>query len=256
MINNLRNSLGRLGRDRIFWLIVAALFVVYAVFEIKTESETVLRIVLRLLALVVAITVHECAHAWSADLLGDPTARMLGRVTLNPLRHLDPMGTVMMVVTTLTGMGIGWGKPTPITPFRLRYGTRRGRALVSLAGPASNLAVALLAGLILRVFGVRLLAVQTLYLFMGVLISTNIIIALFNLLPIPPLDGYSVLIGLLALFRGAWSWTAISFLEGLERYGSMLLLGLVLVPPLLGINLLGWVIGPPFLLIYRLIVGA
>jgi Zn-dependent protease len=252
MINNVRNSLNRLGRDRIFWIVIAGLVVIYAFFE----TETLVPVLLRILALVIAITVHECAHAWSADLLGDPTARMLGRVTLNPLRHLDPLGTVMMVVTTLTGMGIGWGKPTPITPYRLRYGTRRGRALVSVAGPAANLAVALVAGLILRTLGIRLLAVQTVYLFLGILVSSNIIIALFNLLPIPPLDGYSVFIGLLALFRGTWSWTAINFLESLERYGTMLLLGLVLVPQFLGINLLGWLIGPPFMFIYRLIMGA
>jgi Zn-dependent protease len=252
MINQLRNSFGRLGRDRIFWIIVGGLVILYAVFQ----TQAALPIALRLLALVVAITVHECAHAWSADLLGDPTARMLGRVTLNPLKHLDPLGTVMMVVTTLTGMGIGWGKPTPITPFRLRYGTRKGRALVSVAGPASNLLVAVAAGLLLRTLGLRLMAVPLLMPFLSVLVSTNIIIALFNLLPIPPLDGFSVLIGLVALLRGAWSWTVLNTLEGLERYGSMLLLGLVLVPPLLGINLLGWVIGPPFVLLYRLIVGA
>ncbi len=113
----------RLGRDQIFWLVAGLVLLIYALVVLDT-----LRFVSTLVALVLAITVHECAHAWSANRLGDPTSRLMGRVSLNPLVHLDPLGSIMMVITALTGMGIGWGKPVPVTPYRLRF----GRAWVSL----------------------------------------------------------------------------------------------------------------------------
>ncbi|MBN1401941.1 MAG: site-2 protease family protein [Anaerolineae bacterium] len=243
----------RLGRDQLFWLIVGGLFLVYAVLEIRA----VLPFLFAMLALLVAVTIHECAHAWSADQLGDPTARMLGRVSLNPLVHLDPLGTVMMIITALTGYGIGWGKPTPVTPYRLRYGSRRGLAIVSLGGPASNLLVAAVLGLILRLAGRPSVNGWYIYLFflLQTIVRINVVIAIFNLLPLPPLDGHAVLIGLLSLSQAQVSWRIIAFLESLERYGSMLLFGLILVSQFLGLNLIGRIIGPPTNAILRLILG-
>jgi Zn-dependent protease len=95
-----------------------------------------------IVAVLVAIDVHECCHAWVADRLGDPTARNLGRVSLNPLVHLDPLGTLMIFLTAITGFGIGWGKPVPVDPYRLRHGPTTGMGIVSLAGPAANLTTA------------------------------------------------------------------------------------------------------------------
>ncbi|MFH1086406.1 MAG: site-2 protease family protein [Chloroflexota bacterium] len=243
----------QLGRDQIFWLVIGGLFIVYAL----TSLRSVLPLLFTIGALVIAVTLHECAHAWSADRLGDPTARLMGRVSLNPLVHLDPMGTVMMVITALTGYGIGWGKPTPVSPHRLRYGSRQGLALVSLAGPASNLVLAVVVGLLLRLIG----RVQggwygyVLY-FLQTLVFINVVLSMFNLLPLPPLDGHAVLVGLFSLARGEWSWRVIQFLESLERFGPMLLFGLILFSQFLGLNLIGRVIGPPTRVLVGLILGA
>jgi len=238
----------RLGRDTIFWLVVGGLFLLYGVFRLG-----VVGLLTALGALLVAITVHECAHAWAAERLGDPTARYLGRVSLNPIVHLDPMGTVMMALTTVTGMGIGWGKPVPVSTHRLRYGPRLGNGIVALAGPAANLTTALVLGLVVR------LLPPAFYGLGGVLVSvalTNIVIAMFNLLPIPPLDGSSVLLGLLSLSRARWAWQVSQFMYALQRRGPMVLILVIILTQFLGINLIGWLIGPPTRLLFRVIVGA
>ena len=95
-----------------------------------------------IIAVLVAIDVHECCHAWVAAQLGDPTAKNLGRVSLNPIVHLDPLGTLMIFLTAITGFGIGWGKPVPVNPNWLRYGPLKGMGIVSLAGPVANLTTA------------------------------------------------------------------------------------------------------------------
>ena len=234
-----------------FWLVVAAVFVAY----LLLQGSTVLYFAITLVSLLLAITVHECAHAWAADQLGDPTARLMGRLTLNPIAHLEPLGTIMMVVTTLTGMGIGWGKPVPVTPYRLRYGPRRGNGLVALSGPGSNLLVALVLGLLLRLGGPLLLSAGVVRIVLQSIVMTNIIIAVFNMLPLPPLDGYSVLLGLLSLSQGSWASTMSQFLERLSRYGPTILLGLIIFSQVLGLNLLGRIIGPPIVALYRLLLG-
>ena len=94
------------------------------------------------LGILIALDIHEFFHAWVADQLGDPTARYLGRISLNPLVHLDPLGTMMMFMAALTGRGIGWGKPVPVNPHNLRYGPRVGMGIVSFAGPFANLVTA------------------------------------------------------------------------------------------------------------------
>ena len=246
-----RSLLARLNRDRIFWLIVGGVLLVYAVLQGNIVSFLV-----TMVALLLAVTVHECAHAWTADQLGDPTARLMGRVTLDPRAHLDPMGTAMMVITALTGMGIGWGKPVPVTPYRLRYGPRLGSGLVALSGPASNLLLAALLGLVGRLASMLWPTLSPLYFLLQFVVMTNIVIAVFNLLPIPPLDGHSVLLGLLSLSRSEWAWRVSGFLSGLRRHGPMILIAVIIVSQFLGLNLLGWLIGGPSRFFYRAVMGS
>jgi len=237
----------RLGRDKTFWIVVGGLFLLYGIFRLG-----VVGLLTTVGALLVAITVHECAHAWAAEQLGDPTARLMGRVSLNPLVHLDPMGTVMMAVTAVMGMGIGWGKPVPVSPHRLRYGPRLGNGIVALAGPAANLLTALALGLVLRLLPGSLFGVG------GVLATvafTNIVIAMFNLLPIPPLDGHSVLLGLLSLSRSRVAWQVSQSMLTLQRQGPMVLIFVIILTQLAGFNLIGWLIGPPTRLLFRIIAG-
>ncbi|HUV93312.1 MAG TPA: site-2 protease family protein [Anaerolineae bacterium] len=233
---------------RVFWLVVVGLLAAYAIFQLGFA-----RLVAISLSLLLAITVHECAHAWVADKLGDPTARYLGRVSLNPLVHLDPLGTMMMVMTAATGMGIGWGKPVPVSPHRLRFGRRLGNGIVALSGPMANLLLATVVGLIWRF--VRPLPLWPTEIFAGVTM-TNIVIAMFNLLPLPPLDGHSVLLALLSLSQARWAWQASQLMMRLAQQGGPLILILViLVAQFLGINLIGSLIGPPTRFLYRAIVG-
>jgi len=246
--------LGKLGRDRTFWLIVGGILVVYLILA----GGAMLPFLLTMIALVLAITVHECAHAWVADRLGDPTARLMGRVSLNPLVHLDPVGSIMMVITALTGLGIGWGKPVPVSPHRLRYGPRLGNGLVALAGPASNLLLAVCFGVLLRLGSGLLLSLSYasyVYYLVTIVVLTNVAIAIFNLLPFPPLDGYSVLIGLLSLSKGEWAWKLTQYLVKLGQYGSMILIGLIILSQFMGLDLLGRLIGPPIYSLYRLFLG-
>lgn len=245
----------RYRRDILFWVIAGVLLASYLFTVLRLD---VARLASTLVALLLAITVHECAHAWVADRLGDPTARYLGRVSLNPLVHLDPLGSVMMIMTAITGMGIGWGKPVPVAPHRLRYGSRLGNGIVAFSGPLSNLILAVLFGLILRALVAlplrgNLVAFQTA--FLNTIIWTNLGLAMFNLLPLPPLDGHSVLLGLLSLSRSRWAWRASQFIIALQQQGPMLLFGLLIITQMLGLNLIGRLIGPPAQFLYRLITG-
>jgi Zn-dependent protease len=167
------------------------------------DTNTV-QILISFLVLVFSLTVHESAHAWAADRLGDPTARLQGRVSLNPIVHVDPIGTVVFpLIGLFTGAPIiGWAKPVPVATWRFER-PRRDYLMVAAAGPLSNLALAFIGVVALRLVGpdsggvsaasvvtpVRLLAWGTL--------SINLLLAIFNLLPIPPLDGATVLAGLL-----------------------------------------------------------
>lgn len=171
-----------------------------------------------LIALTTAVTIHEFSHAFAADRLGDPTPRINGRLTLNPLAHLDPIGTIALLL-----VHIGWGKPVPIDPFNLRR-PRRDAALISLAGPASNLGLAALLSLLLKLSSP--LISQFLNFLIPPIIILNIALAIFNLLPVPPLDGSKILFGLLPRDL-AGEWEAI-----LNQYGLFLLL--ILIFPLFG----------------------
>lgn len=206
-----------------------------------------------LLGVVLAIDVHECAHAWSADKLGDPTARFLGRVTLNPIKHLDPLGTAMIVMSSLSGFGIGWGKPTPVNPYRLKYGSRTGMALVSFAGPASNLLTAFVLMIPYRIFGAAMpTALSTI---LGTWARVNIILTVFNLIPLPPLDGFSVLMGILSSIRSPSIRRATQALSRVEAYGPMVLLAVLAVGWVTGFSILGAIMNQPVLLLWKLVAG-
>ena len=162
------------------------------------ELDLVSRFLASLPGFLLAITLHEVAHGYVAYLLGDDTAKRAGRLTLNPIVHLDPIGTVMFVVSTYAGFGFGWAKPVPVAPWRLRN-PRRDRALLTLAGPGANLLQALAWALLFRLVWANptLPAAQALAIlcFYGLLI--NVVLLVFNLRPIPPLDGSHVAAGLL-----------------------------------------------------------
>ena len=133
-----------------------------------------------IIIILIALSIHECAHALTAHWLGDDTAKNQGRMTLNPLKHLDPIGTILFLV-----IGIGWGKPVPINPSYFKN-PRQGQALVALAGPVSNILLASLLGIFMKFTGQSSL-------FLNLLIEINIVLAAFNLLPLPPLDGSKIL---------------------------------------------------------------
>lgn len=157
---------------------------------------------IQFLILVLSLSVHEAAHAWSADRLGDPTARMLGRVSFNPAVHVDPIGTILFpLLAMFTGVPlIGWAKPVPVAVQNLRGNWRQKYMLIAAAGPASNLVLAVIAALLLRAttLGSPLevaAGIGERVLFFAV--TLNVLLALFNMVPVPPLDGGNVLAGLL-----------------------------------------------------------
>jgi Zn-dependent protease len=183
-------------------------------------EERILQIIPLLPAAVLALVVHEYAHGLVADRLGDPTPRDAGRLTLNPLKHLDPLGTVMLLVAH-----IGWARPVPVDPRNFDH-PRAAMVWVSLAGPLSNMAAAFGFGLALRLWTIAGPAVSSStgsvlfpFLLWGMII--NLVLAVFNLLPLPPLDGSKVLQGLLPVR------TAVPY-GALGRYGPLLLLAVVL----------------------------
>jgi Zn-dependent protease len=211
-----------------------------------------LEIITLLLSLFIAIDVHEFAHAWMANELGDPTARLQGRLSLNPLVHLDPMGTMMILFSVVSRFGIGWGKPVPVNPLYLRRGPRVGMAMVAAAGPISNLVLAAIVAVPIRL-GLSL-PLSLLNLLLTV-ISVNIIIALFNLLPIPPLDGASILRGILSTIRASWAYRVSDAFDRIGAQGYMIFFLLIILDQVLPISILGLVLGLPHGLLFRLMIG-
>jgi Zn-dependent protease len=179
-------------------------------------------------ALLFSLSFHEFSHAWMADRLGDPTARYMGRLTLNPMAHLDLYGTMFMLLALFSGIGIGWAKPVPFNPNNLRVPYRRGIGLVSVAGPASNLILAVVAAVLARLGAIVNLPTAITLLF-AYFVVVNVSLMLFNLIPLPPLDGSKVLVGLLGNFRGAWAYNLGNQLMDLERYGFMPLFILLII---------------------------
>lgn len=188
------------------------------------------------LPVIFAITLHEVAHGWVANKLGDPTAKMLGRITLNPIKHIDPLGTIVVpgVLLALGGFVFGWAKAVPITPNNFKK-PRQGMAIVAVAGPASNFLMALFWAAILKI-GLVLQPTQPdigqFLIYSGVAgVTINLVLMVLNLLPIPPLDGSRVLSWLMPK---KWAFYYLRY----ENYGfivlvALLLLG-VLTPLILG----------------------
>ena len=176
--------------------------------------------IVSIIALIMAITIHEFSHALIADRLGDPTPRANGRLSLNPLAHADPIGTFLLpLLSALTGIPtIGWAKPVPIDPYNLKN-PRRDELFIALAGPVSNLILAVVASLLLR-FPLSQIVDTLIYL----IILVNISIAIFNLIPLWPLDGSKILLNLLP------PDTATEWQAALSRYSFPLLLILLFLP--------------------------
>jgi len=205
-------------------------------------------IISRIITLLIAFTVHEFSHAWTANYFGDDTTRNNGRLTLNPTVHLDLMGTLMLLF-----VGFGWAKPVPVNPYTLRRHSPSAMMWVSLAGPGSNLLLAIIAAIPLRL---GLIAYSTsssklfptLSGFLVEFIFVNLALALFNLIPLAPLDGDKVAE---YLFPPPW----VRFLERIRPYSPLILLALLFLLPYLGIDLVGWIITPVIMALGRVLLG-
>jgi len=183
-----------------------------------------------------SLSVHEWAHAYSARWLGDDTAERLGRLTLNPLAHIDPVGTVLL---PLMGVPFGWARPVPVNPlqFRRNVSMRTGMMITAAAGPLSNVVIALvsivLMAVLIRFWPGAVEADSPAYTLLWTMIVLNVILAAFNALPVPPLDGSRIVDGLLPeRFRPAW--------ERFCQAGPMVLAAVILLPLLLGISLFSY----------------
>lgn len=196
--------------------------------------------IVRAITLVIAFTIHEFSHAWVATMFGDETPRMYGRLTLNPLKHLDPIGSLLLLFA-----GFGWAKPVPINPRNMNR--RSGVMWTSLAGPFSNFIMAILAAIPIRL-GVAVDGSNVIGFFLVNFMSINLLLLLFNLIPIAPLDGEKI-----AEYVWPPAWGAV--LEKISRYGPVILLAVVFLLPYLNLDVLGAVLYPPMNNLARLLVG-
>ena len=196
----------------------------------------------RIIVLLTAFSVHEFAHSWMADYFGDDTPRFNGRLTLNPMAHLDPMGSLMLIIA-----GFGWAKPVPVNPYALRRRSESALMWVSLAGPFSNFLLAILAAIPFR-FGLVSVTEAFIPQFLYHFITINLILMLFNLIPLAPLDGEKIAD---YFFPPSWS----DFLARIRPYGPMILLLLFIAGPYLGFDILGMLLGPPLRFLFGLLVG-
>jgi len=194
-------------------------------------------IILLIPPILLALTFHEYMHGWTAYKMGDPTAKMAGRLTMNPIAHLDPIGTLMLFL-----VHFGWARPVPVDPRYFRN-PKRDMLIVAAAGPLANMLVALLSGLLARLFQggyfsfLPLSVLQPLYTMVVLSLQINLALAIFNLLPIPPLDGSKILMGLVPpRYESQINW--------LERYGSFLLMAVIIVGMVTNFSILGAFINP------------
>ena len=223
-------------------LIIGLLLLIYGwatgglVAPIQRAAQDPIAFVGFIIAILLGITVHEFMHAYTATRLGDDTARLLGRLSLNPMAHLDPFGTLLIVLA-----GFGYGKPVPFNESRLR--SALGVSAVALAGPLANLVLAFVCAIPLR-FGSADLLDGAYGVILQEIVFYNCILAIFNLIPIPPLDGSNVVYGLLAP-QQKYSWRTF------QQYGPMLLLALFFF----GARILSTIVFQPALFLARLFVG-
>ncbi len=199
-----------------------------------------------LIVLIFTFAYHELAHAVVADRLGDPTPRQHGRITLNPFANLDRTGMIMALI-----IGFGYAF-TPINPNYLRGNIRRSFAIVAVAGPLANLFMAFLFGLPLRLGLVTYTLPGTIlpsvYSFLAFAVYYNLLLFAFNLIPVPPLDGFRILIGLVPIEMALK-------LEGLYQYSQFIFLGIFFLLPVAGVNVIGYVLGPVLSTLYPLMTG-
>ena len=208
---------------------------------ISTLFSSPISFVFSIFALLSALTIHEMAHAWVADRLGDPTARLKGRISLNPLVHIDLSGLLFLLF-----FGFGWGKPVLIDPYNLKN-PRKDTAIIALAGPLSNIVLAIILSLISRILlsNSPLIVVNILRILTTTMIVYNIGLGIFNLIPIYPLDGFKIVGGLLPREK-AQEW------QGLERMGFFFLLALIF--PIGGSSMLDYFIRPIMNFFYYLLI--
>ena len=202
------------------------------------NQSDLLSIAIPFAIVLIALTIHEAAHAWTADRLGDSTARLLGRVSLNPIVHIDPIGTLLLpLLAVYSGFPIiGWAKPVPVNTSRLRH-PQRDFAVIAAAGPISNLLQAVAAALVVLVLPADGLAAAVLRL----TVNINVFLALFNLIPVPPLDGGNVLAGLLPP-------AAANLFVAMRPFGFIILYALMFT------GMLSAMIVPPALFLIRLLL--
>ncbi len=174
----------------------------------------ILTFIVTIIILIMSVVMHELSHGYTADLLGDPTPRLQGRLTINPLKHLELFGSfIVPLITSLSGFAFGWAKPIQWNPYNIKN-KRMGELLISLAGPLANILIALVFGLYLRFFGGNL---SNSFVFISsYIVGINIALAIFNLIPVPPLDGSKILFSLLPpnMYR---------IREGIEKYSLIIL---------------------------------
>ncbi len=208
-------------------------------------------LIARLFVLVVAFTIHEFSHAWVATIFGDDTPRINGRLTLNPISHLDPIGSLLLLVA-----GFGWAKPVPVNPYALQRRSSAALMWVSLAGPLSNFLMAVVAAIPFRLGLASLFAASvpsssilpSFSMLMYEFIFINLLLMLFNLIPIAPLDGEKIAE---YFFPPSWSRA----LDTIRPYGPVILMAVIFVGPYFGVNILGWVLGPPMQALLGILVG-
>lgn len=207
-------------------------------------------IIARVFVLLTAFSVHEFAHAWTANYFGDDTPGRYGRLTLNPLAHLDVMGSLMLIF-----VGFGWAKPVPVNPYALGRRSPAAFMWVSLAGPLSNLLMAVLAAI---PFQLGLVSISDIYAggstllpsipyLMFEFVSINLLLMLFNLIPLYPLDGEKIA---QYFFPPAWA----DALERVRPYSSLILIVLFFGLPYLGLDVVGWILGPAMGVLYDLLL--
>jgi Zn-dependent protease len=204
--------------------------------------------VVLMIMLLVAFPVHEFAHALAAVQLGDGTPRLMGRLTLDPRAHFDPAGAILLAISMIAGFGIGWAKPTPYNPLNLRGG-RWGEAIIAVAGPISNLILAIAAAIPYRYIRATGMDVPFLEEVLALFVTINLLLMVFNLIPIPPLDGSKVLYAFLDP-RTGWQVRAT-----LEQYGLLILLAAMFLPIFGGRTLISVLVTEALGPLIRLVLG-